>query len=189
MCRDNGRHMSIEHEYLASLIAELRRVKERADRTIAQVPAGGLFVVADAQSNSIAILIKHLAGNMRSRATDFLTTDGEKPDRNRDSEFIIDAKDTPDSLQALWERGWGILFALLESLTPEDLGKTVFVRGEPHSVICALNRQLAHCANHVGQIVLLSKCLAGATWQSLSIPRGKSDEFNAEMRRRWETGR
>ncbi|MBI2362990.1 MAG: DUF1572 family protein [Elusimicrobia bacterium] len=145
-----------------------------------------MFIVADAQFNSIAILMKHLAGNMRSRATDFLTTDGEKPDRNRDTEFVIDAEDTQDSLQARWERGWGILFDSLESLKPEDLGKTVFIRGEPYSVIRALNRQLAHCAYHVGQIVLLSTSLTGTTWQSLSIPRGKSEEFNAEMRRKWE---
>ena len=126
---ENGWHMTIEREYLACVIAELRRIKERADRAIAQVPAGGLFIAADAQSNSIAILMKHLAGNMQSRATDFLTTDGEKLDRDRDSEFIIDAQDTPDSLKARWERGWGILFDSIESLEPEDLSKTVFIRG------------------------------------------------------------
>jgi hypothetical protein len=137
-----------------------------------QVSEEHLFAALDAEMNSIAVIIKHMAGNMRSRWTDFLTTDGEKPDRNRDSEF----ENPPATRAALlenWENGWSCVFAALEPLSDADLGRTVTIRGEAHSVMQAINRQIAHYANHIGQIVLLAKHFAADHWQSLTIPRAK----------------
>jgi hypothetical protein len=122
--------------------------------------------------------MKHMAGNMRSRWTNFLTTDGEKPDRDRDNEFVVRAEDTYEKIMSMWEDGWNHVFQAVSSLAPEDLGKTVRIRGEAHTVIEALNRQLTHYAAHVGQIVLLAKHDAGSNWRSLSIPRGKSRDFD-----------
>jgi hypothetical protein len=122
--------------------------------------------------------MKHLAGNMLSRWTDFLTTDGEKPNRKRDSEFVIEASDTKQHLLEFWESGWTCLFDALNPLTAAELDKTVFIRGEPHTVMQAINRQLAHYSYHVGQIVFLARYFAGANWETLSIPKGKSEEFN-----------
>src|SRR5438128_6143412 len=145
-----------------------------------QVPDDALFSELDAESNSIAIVVKHMAGNMRSRWTDFLMTDGEKPDRNRDSEFV-DPPDTRKALLQLWEGGWSSIFRALEPLSDADLERTVTIRGEAHSVMQAINRQLAHYAHHIGQIVMLAKHLAGEKWTSLSIPRNRSAEFNQKV--------
>src|SRR6185437_13734339 len=134
----------------------------------------------DGESNSIAITVKHMAGNMRSRWTDFLTSDGEKPDRDRDSEFA-DPPKTRDELLQMWEGGWTRLFSALEPLSDADLAKTVLIRGEAHSVMQAINRQIAHYANHIGQIVLLAKHFAGDRWQSLTIPRSRSGDFNRRV--------
>ena len=147
---------------------------------MAQVADEQLFASLDAEANSIAIIVKHLAGNMRSRFTDFLTSDGEKPDRNRDSEFE-EAASTRDELMRQWENGWAIVFGALEPLTDEDMDRTVTIRGEAHSVMQAIHRQVAHYAYHVGQIVLLAKHAAGPRWESLSVPRGKSEEFNRRV--------
>lgn len=127
--------------------------------------------------NSIALIVKHMAGNMRSRWTDFLTTDGEKPDRHRDTEFENPPATRAAVLEA-WEQGWALVFGALEPLTDADLTRTITIRGEPHSVMQAVNRQIAHYALHIGQIVFLAKHLQASNWQSLSLPRGQSAAFN-----------
>lgn len=170
--------------YLKDVIIQFNKLKELAERAISQVTDKDFFALPDKYSNSIAIIIKHMAGNMRSRWTDFLTTDGEKPDRNRDSEFVIEKGDSKKSILQAWEKGWQYVFEALERLEPDELNKTVFIRTEPHTVIKAINRQLTHYAYHVGQIVYLARSFAGSKWQSLSIPRGKSEDFNVMMRTR-----
>jgi hypothetical protein len=162
--------------YLADAQAILRQYKQMGDRAMQQVTDEQLFATLSGEANSIAITVKHMAGNMRSRWTDFLTTDGEKPDRYRDSEFV-DPPATRAALIETWEAGWALVFGALAGLSDLDLGRTVLIRGEKHSVMQAINRQLAHYASHVGQIVLLAKHFAGERWQSLSIPKGKSAEF------------
>jgi hypothetical protein len=160
-----------------------RYYKKLADNAMAQCPDDALFTVIDPESNSIAIIVKHMAGNMRSRWTNFLTTDGEKPDRNRDSEFE-DAPKTRAELLAMWEKGWMCLFEAIDPLTETDLGKTITIRTEPHSIMQAINRQVAHYAHHIGQIVFLAKHLTAKTtgeWKSLSIPKRKSAEFNTKV--------
>jgi len=147
---------------------------------MAQVTDEQLVAVLDGEMNSIAVIVKHMAGNMRSRWTDFLTSDGEKPDRNRDSEFV-EAPATREALLALWEEGWQCLFGALEPLSEEDLQRTVTIRGEAHSVMQAINRQVAHYSYHVGQIVLLAKHFKRDEWQSLSVPRRQSGEFNRRV--------
>lgn len=164
-------------EFLASLINVFRYHKELADRAAAQVSDEQIRRPLDANTNSIAVIMKHVAGNLRSRWTDFLASDGEKAWRNRDQEFVDDYA-SRDELLADWESGWGVLFATLESLSPGDLGRTIHVRGEPHSVILAAHRSLAHTAYHVGQIVLFARHLAGDQWTVLTIPRGASEQFN-----------
>ena len=164
--------------YLEDVADQFRAYKRLADRALAQVRDEDLFVTLDPESNSLAVLIQHMAGNLISRWTDFLTTDGEKPDRNRDTEFERYEADTRDALMARWESGWGLLFAALEPLTDDDLQKTVSIRGEAHTVLQAINRQLTHYASHVGQIVFLAKHLAGPRWKTLSIPRGQSRQFD-----------
>ncbi len=166
--------------YVEDSLAIFRQYKARADRAMQQVADEQLFLTLDEESNSIAIIVKHMAGNMRSRWTDFLTTDGEKPSRNRDSEFV-DPPATRAALLELWESGWAILFGALEPLTDADLGRTVTIRGEAHSVMQAINRQLAHYAEHMGQIVLLAKHYACDHWQTLSVPRNRSAEFNRRV--------
>ena len=167
--------------YLADIADQFRQHKELAERALAQVGDGDLFRALDEESNSIAALVQHMAGNLRSRWTDFLTTDGEKPDRDRDAEFIANPATMRAALLARWEEGWQRALAALGELTAEDLGKTVHIRAEPHSVPRAIHRQLTHHAYHVGQIVLLARHFAGPQWQTLSVPRGKSREFNARM--------
>jgi hypothetical protein len=166
--------------YIEDALSLLRYYKRLAERAIEQVTDEQLFAVVDQEANSIAIIVKHMAGNMRSRWTDFLTTDGEKPDRDRDSEFF-EPPATREGLMALWEDGWNRVFSAIEPLTNADLGRTVTIRGEAHSVMQAINRQLAHYPHHVGQIVLLAKHFACDHWHSLSVPRNKSAEFNRKV--------
>jgi uncharacterized damage-inducible protein DinB len=169
--------------YVKDSVGLFHYYKKLGERAMAQCSDENLFVTIDAESNSIAIIVKHMAGNMRSRWMDFLTTDGEKPDRNRDTEFE-DAPKTRAALMELWERGWKYVFDALEPLTDADLGRTVTIRTEPHSVMQAINRQVAHYAHHVGQIVFLAKHLtakATGKWDSLSVPRGKSNTFTADV--------
>jgi hypothetical protein len=172
--------LKLTTSYLEDSIELFRYYKKLAEAAIAQVDDQQLFLTLDEEMNSIAIIIKHMTGNMRSRWTDFLTSDGEKPDRHRDTEF----EEPPASRQALmkaWEEGWNLLFAALEPLTDSDLGRTVTIRGEAHSVMQAINRQVAHYSYHCGQIVLLAKHFRGHEWKSLSVPRKKSDEFNQKV--------
>jgi len=166
--------------YLEDSLELFRYYKKLGERAIEQVPEGQLFAQLDDESNSIAIIVKHMAGNMRSRWTDFLTSDGEKPDRNRESEFE-DAPATREALMQLWDQGWALVFGALEPLSDADLGRTVTIRGEAHSVMQAINRQIGHYALHCGQIIFLAKHWQGANWKSLSIPRGKSAEFNRRV--------
>ncbi len=161
-------------------LALFRQYKAMAEKAMAQLTDEQLHAALDPEMNSVALIVKHMAGNMRSRWTDFLTTDGEKPDRNRDSEFEA-APATRAELMALWEEGWRICFAAIEPLTEADLARPVFIRGEKHSVLQAINRQLAHYAAHIGQIVFLAKHLNHSNWQSLSIPRGQSAAFNSRV--------
>jgi hypothetical protein len=166
--------------YLKDSIEVLRYYKRLGERAIAQTPDEALLAAPDAESNSIAIIVKHLAGNMRSRFTDFLASDGEKPDRRRDTEFETPPK-TRTELMAMWEAGWQHVFSALTPLTDEQLSQNVYIRAEAHSVTQAINRQLAHYAYHVGQIVYLAKHLAGANWTALTVPRGKSEEFTSRV--------
>jgi hypothetical protein len=163
--------------YLDEARRQFRGYKRMGDRALEQLRDEDFFVTIDAESNSIAILVKHLAGNMRSRFTGFLTTDGEKPDRFRDREFEVTAATRRADVIRWWEEGWGCVFAALESLAPEDVMRTVTIRGEPHTALQAINRQIAHYAQHIGQIVFLAKHLRSSEWKTLSIPRGKSEEF------------
>jgi hypothetical protein len=167
--------------YLHDVLDRLRSLKDLADRALGQVRDEDLGVALDPESNSLAALILHLGGNLRSRWTDFLTTDGEKPDRDRDSEFEPGASPSRADLLVRWEDGWGCLFSTLSSLTEEDLTRTVTIRAEPHSVVGAIDRTLAHVAYHVGQIVFLAKHLAGGGWRTLSVPRGGTRAFNEKM--------
>ena len=166
--------------YLREVTVRLQTLKTLAERALAQVRDEDLAAALDPESNSLAVLICHLGGNFRSRWTDFLTTDGEKPDRDRDSEFDPGAL-SREELLARWEDGWGRLFATLASLTEEDLTRTVTIRAEPHSVVQAIERTLAHAAYHIGQIVFLAKHLAGGGWKTLSVPKGGTRVFNEMM--------
>ncbi len=157
-----------------------RQYKRTTEGAMAQVPEPQLNAALDGESNSIAIIVKHIAGNMRSRFTDFLSSDGEKPDRNRDSEFILPPS-TREELMKMWEQGWQCVFEALTPLTDDDLGRTVTIRGEPHSVMQAISRQIAHYAMHCGQIIFLAKHFAGDQWKSVSVPRNKSAEFNRRV--------
>jgi hypothetical protein len=170
----------IASHYLDEVRRQFRGHKRLAEGAMAQLKDEELFVALDPESNSIAILVKHLAGNMRSRFTGFLTTDGEKPDRDRDQEFEMTAATTRADVMRWWEEGWARVFATIEALKPEDVMRTVTIRGEPHTVLQAINRQIAHYAQHTGQIVFLAKHLRSSEWKTLSVPRGKSKEFNAK---------
>lgn len=159
--------------YLTEALRVLRQYKTMADRAVAQLEPDAIFEVLDDESNSIAVIMWHIAGNMRSRWTDFLTSDGEKPNRNRDAEFELPAGTTAAEVQRSWEEGWGVTLAAIEALAPTDLDREVRIRNEPHSVLKAISRQLTHYAYHVGQIVLLAKHHQGSAWQTLSIPKRK----------------
>ena len=165
---------------LDATLASFRANKGWADKAIGQLPDDKLYVALDPNTNSIAVIMKHVAGNLLSRWTDFLTTDGEKPSRNRDDEFV-DSFGTRAELIDYWESGWQRLFATLESLEPAHLGRIVLIRGEPHSVPLAIQRSLAHCGYHVGQIILIARILAGDNWRTITIPRGGSAGFNQRL--------
>jgi hypothetical protein len=162
--------------YIADIQREFNNQRRLAERAMAQLTDDDFFAALDGEANSVAVIVKHVGGNLRSRWRDFLTADGEKPDRDRDSEFLADS-DTRESITALWQTGFNTLEQTLSSLTPDDLSKQVRIRAEPLPVIQAIHRSLAHTAHHIGQIVLLAKHLRGAEWQTLSIARGKSAEF------------
>jgi Protein of unknown function (DUF1572) len=170
------------NSYLKDSIGLFHYYKKLAERAIEQCPDEGLFASLDDESNGIAIVVKHMSGNMRSRWTDFLTTDGEKPDRHRDGEFEEPPK-TREELLALWEHGWKCLFDALEPLTDAELTRTVTIRTEPHSVMQAINRQVAHYSYHIGQITYLAKHFAAKSgrWSALTIPRKKSADFNTRV--------
>ena len=167
----------IEQHYLDDALVQLRKLKTMADKSLAQVTEAQVFAALDPEANSLAVIMKHMAGNMRSRWTNFLTTDGEKPDRHRDSEFFQEDQDSRANLFSQWEAAWALVLQTVGSLTPDDLQKTVTVRGEPHTVLEAISRQTIHYAQHVGQIVFLAKHHAGPNWKTLSIARGKSAAF------------
>ena len=172
----DGRH------YLEETRKRLAELKSRAERALEQVDDAQFFAQLDAESNSLAIVVKHLGGNLRSRWRDFLTSDGEKADRRRDFEFVLEPGDTRASLMERWEAGWRYLLDTLSALKPEALERKVIIRCEPHTVVEAMQRAYGHAAEHVGQIFFLARHLAGPRWKTLSIPRGRSEEFNAMMR-------
>lgn len=172
--------MSTESPILAVVIDEFQKIKKLADKSIAQLSDQQLHATIDPEANSVAVLMRHMAGNMRSRWVNFLTSDGEKPDRMRDQEFE-DPGQSRDELLAEWEHGWQCVFDALTPLTDADLQRTVMIRGEPHSVYKAISRQVAHYAGHAYQILLLAKHMRGQSWKTLSIPRGQSEEFNRRM--------
>jgi uncharacterized damage-inducible protein DinB len=163
--------------YHADAVQSFRNYKKMAERAIEQVSDEEFFALIDAEANSIAKIVKHVAGNANSRWRDFLTSDGEKPDRHRDTEFEL-SDDTRESLMDFWERGWQTLFDSIEPLTTDDFARTVPIRGEPHTIIEAINRQLTHYSYHIGQIVLLAKHFKSADWKTLSVPKNRSAEFN-----------
>jgi hypothetical protein len=171
--------MDIAAVFMAATINAFEANKRLADRAVEQVPDNKLHVALDENSNSIAVIMKHVAGNLASRWTDFLTTDGEKPWRNRDDEFV-DSFGSRAELLELWESGWSCLLKTLKSLKPEDFGKTVLIRGEPHTVPLTLERSLGHTCYHIGQIVQVARIHAGEHWNTLTIPRGGSKQFNKE---------
>lgn len=181
--REATMNTDIATHYLDEVRRQFTGHKRLAERAMVQLKDEDFFVTLDPESNSIAILVKHLAGNMRSRFTDFLTTDGEKPDRNRDQEFEITAATNRADVMRWWEEGWARVFAAVEALKPEDVMRTVTIRGEPHTVLQATNRQIAHYAQHTGQIVFLAKHFRSSEWKTLSIPRGKSKEFGAVVQK------
>jgi uncharacterized damage-inducible protein DinB len=166
--------------YLQDSLSLFRYYKKLSERAMEQVADEQLSAVLDGEMNSIALIVKHMTGNMRSRWTDFLNSDGEKPDRKRDTEFE-NPPATRAALMKQWEEGWNCLFSALEPLSDADLDRTVEIRGEPHSVMQAINRQIAHYAYHCGQIVFLAKHLQSEQWKSLSVPRGKSEVFNQKV--------
>jgi len=171
----------IIQNYHQDAVKALRAYKKLAEKAIAQLHDEEFFVTLDEEANSVAVVMKHMAGNMISRWTDFLSSDGEKPDRNRDMEFVIEPQTTKDEVIAYWERGWQCVFDAVDPLQPDDFDRTVMIRGEVHTVVQALNRQLMHYAYHIGQIVFLAKHFRSAEWKSLSIPRNRSADFNAYL--------
>ena len=182
MGSETGRH------YLDEVFRGLRGHKRLADDAIAQLSDEQLFAQPSAESNSVAITMKHMTGNMHSRFTDFLVSDGEKPDRNRDQEFVMHEAASREAILRDWEQQWKLVLDTVQSLRPEDLGRTVTIRNQPHSVLQALNRAMLHLAYHTGQIVFLAKHWKGADWKSLSIPKGQSEQVNAAMREKYKTG-
>jgi uncharacterized damage-inducible protein DinB len=169
--------LDLAAHYIEEARRQMRGHKRLAEGAMAQLKDEELFITLDPESNSVAVLVKHMAGNMRSRFTDFLTTDGEKPDRFRDQEFEVNPATTRAELMKSWEDGWARVFSAIDSLTPGDVIRTVTIRGEPHTVLQAVNRQIAHYAHHTGQIIFLAKHLRSGDWKTLSIPRGKSENY------------
>jgi hypothetical protein len=172
---------SLSKHYLSEALRSFRSYKKLAEKAFAQLDDKEFFVQLDDESNSIAVIIKHMTGNMRSRWTDFLTTDGEKPDRHRDLEFVITTETSRDELMLQWERGWQYVFDAIEPLQPDDLSRVVYIRGEEHTVLEAINRQEMHYAMHIGQLIFLAKHLKSADWKSLSIPRNSSADYNVYL--------
>lgn len=168
----------IEENYLQDALRNFQNYKKLAEKSFEQISDEEFFRTLNDESNSIATIAKHIAGNLRSRWTEFLTADGEKPDRSRDSEFVAFENDTRKSLLEFWNAGWQAALSTMESLQPADLEKTVKIRGENHTVVEAINRSIAHTAYHVGQIVFLAKFLRDTDWQTLSIPRNRSADYN-----------
>jgi Protein of unknown function (DUF1572) len=175
---------SLGQNYLVDALYTFRYYKQLAERAFAQISDKDFFRTIDDESNSIAVNMKHMAGNMLSRWTDFLTTDGEKPERDRDMEFMMLPETTKADMLAYWEKGWKCVFDAVEPLQPDDLTRTVTIRGQDHTVVQAINRQLAHYAYHVGQIVYLAKHFKSSEWQSLSVPKNRSAEFNVKFQNR-----
>ena len=172
---------SIGQHYLEDALNTFREYKKLSERAFAQLDDADFFRAIDPESNTIAVIIKHLAGNMLSRWTDFLTSDGEKPERNRDMEFVMLPETTKAEMIAYWEKGWQCTFAAIEPLTADDLLRTVTIRGQEHTVIQAITRQVAHYANHIGQLVFLAKHFKAGDWESLSVPKNRSAEFNTYL--------
>jgi len=172
--------------FLTVALRTFRGYKKRTEAVFAQLRPEDWFQLIDPEANSIAMIVKHMAGNMRSRWTDFLTSDGEKPNRDRDSEFVLDSSTTAEQVMDWWQQGWQLVFAAVEPLTAEDLSRKVTIRGQEHTVLEAINRQLTHYAEHIGQIILLAKHFRGAEWKSLSIPKGESAKVGvvAELTKR-----
>jgi hypothetical protein len=169
-------------DYVRDSIAIFRQYKSLAEKAMAQISDEEFFRAIDPESNSIAIIVKHMTGNMRSRWRDFLNTDGEKPDRNRDGEFELEPNVTRAELMKIWERDWQVVFDALAPLSNADLERKVMIRGEPHSVMQAINRQVAHYANHIGQIIFLAKHFRSSEFKSVTIPRNRSKDFEAAVR-------
>ncbi len=167
---------SIARFYLEEVKSNIKGLKTQGERVFLQLSTEELFWTPNTESNSIAIIVKHLSGNMVSRWTDFLTTDGEKPDRHRDTEFIDDME-TKEELMAIWEKGWDVFLKTIDSLSEEDMMKTVYIRKEQLNVLSAIQRQITHYSSHIGQIIYIGKQLKGSNWGTLSIPRGKSDQY------------
>ena len=180
--------MTIIENYKADTLQSFRNYKKLAERALEQVSDDDFFRQIDPESNSVAIIVKHIAGNLHSRWRDFLTTDGEKPDRCRDGEFIAFDNDSRESLMQFWETGWQTLFDAIEPISPTDFDKTVTIRGEPHTVVEAINRQLTHYPMHIGQLILLAKHFRSAEWKTLSVPRNRSGEFNRFLADRQAAG-
>jgi hypothetical protein len=176
-----GMALKFTTSYLEDSLSVFRYYKRLAEAAMQQVTDEQLFVVLDPEMNSIALIVKHMAGNMRSRWTDFLTSDGEKADRNRDSEFV-EPPSNREGLMSLWESGWSCAFSALEPVSQEDMSRTVFIRGEAHSVMQAISRQIAHYAYHCGQIVFLAKHFQHAQWRSPTVPRGQSAKFDQQVK-------
>jgi hypothetical protein len=174
----------LAQHYLDEARRQFRGYKRLGEGALAQLKDEELFLTLDRESNSAAVIVKHMAGNMRSRFADFLTSDGEKPDRHRDQEFELSSQIARADVMQWWESGWSYVLSAIEALRPEDVQRTVTIRGEPHTVLQAINRQLAHYAYHVGQIVFLAKHLRSTEWKSLSIPRGESEAVNRKLAER-----
>jgi hypothetical protein len=179
---------SVAQDFLQDSLMLFRQYKKLAEGALAQLPnpERDIFYQPDKESNSIAIIMKHMAGNMRSRWRDFLTTDGEKADRHRDTEFALERTEDRAAIMNLWEEGWACMFAALEPLTAVDMSRIVTIRHQPHTVVQAINRQLTHYSYHIGQIVFLAKLIGKENFRSLTVPRGRSEEVNAKMAEQWK---
>jgi hypothetical protein len=177
----NGNVQALGTIVLDDIVYTFRKQRELAERALAQVDDADFFRTIDAESNSVAVIVKHIGGNLRSRWTDFLNTDGEKPDRDRDGEFVVPGTTTRDDVMATWNAGWTALFDTLDALDGNDLSATVSIRSEPMTAIAAMHRAVSHIGQHVGQIVLLAKHYRSADWKTLSIPRGRSSEWQASV--------